>query len=68
MMALYKYDILCDKYRFFCATLVDKLDDFEPSIGIYIAKSSGRIHVTSSKDLFCYSHDVIRICKSHSLH
>ena len=67
-MALYKYDILCDKYRFFCAALVNKLHDFEPSIGIYIAKFPGCIHVTSSKDLFCYSHDIIRIFKLHSLH
>ena len=68
MMALYKYDILYDKYNFFCATLVDKLHDFEPSISIYIAKSSGRINVTSSNDFFCYSHDIIRIFKLHSLY
>ena len=45
-MALYQYDILCDKYRFFYATLNDKLHDLETSIGTYIEKSSGRIHVT----------------------
>ena len=68
MMALYKYDILYDKYHFFCATLVDKLHDFEPSISIYFAKSSRRINVTSSNDFFCCSHDIVRIFKLRSLY
>ena len=52
--------------NFFCISLANLLRRcVHPSVDVYIAKKSGRIHLTSRVDLECLSFQILNLTDDH---
>lgn len=50
----------------FCISLADELRKFiHPSLDVYVAKNSGRIHLTSRVDLDCLRFQILNLVNYH---
>ena len=53
--------------NFFCISLTNLLRRcVQPSVDVYIAKNSGRLHLTSRVDLECLSFQILNLPNNHT--
>ena len=56
---------LTDKVFCLCSLSVELRDSVHPSVDVYVAKNSGRIHITSRVDLECLRYRISDVINKH---
>ena len=56
---------LTNKVFYLCSLAVELRDSVHPSVDVYVAKNSGRIHITSHVDLECLRYRIFDAINNH---